>query len=467
MLLQHISGLIHPETENQIVTVHLADTSLDPRGLLGAYVSSTVRPGTFDWKEGVLVRAMREGRWIVFEDIDRGSNEVLAVIKPLVESMYLGKWIGGRGQINVPGRGIVTAHGNFMLFATRSTSPGRNGTFPSATFFGCHKFSEVIMQSPTLVELQTIVDTKYPRLTGRAGEAIVNLWESVLRQGPQRSGRDVGIRELLKFCQRIDKLLSSHQAMDIDSVSSSEPHLAKWTALFPNPSLREDIYLEARDVFFGAGTMTTSARAHSKVVAQVVGDALGLDSERQQWILEGKLPEIDIEKDVNGRTIALCLGRTRLPARPMTANISTIPSRPFAMHKPAVKLLSRIANAVAHGEPVLLTGETGTGKTSVVSHLATLLNMPLISLNLSHQTESSDLIGGLKPIDTRIPGFALQEKFTALFAATFSRRKNEKFEAEVRKAVNENKWKRAVGLWKESVRLATERIQARDVKTEQ
>ncbi len=193
LLLQHISGLIHPETENQIVTVHLADTSLDPRGLLGAYVSSTVRPGTFDWKEGVLVRAMREGRWIVFEDIDRGSNEVLAVIKPLVESMYLGKWIGGRGQINVPGRGIVTAHGNFMLFATRSTSPGRNGTFPSATFFGCHKFSEVIMQSPTLVELQTIVDTKYPRLTGRAGEAIVNLWESVLRQGPQRSGRDVGI----------------------------------------------------------------------------------------------------------------------------------------------------------------------------------------------------------------------------------------------------------------------------------
>lgn len=137
------------------------------------------------------------------------------------------------------------------------------------------------------------------------------------------------------------------------------------------------------------------------------------------------------------------------------------------MHKPAVKLLSRIANAVAHDEPVLLTGETGTGKTSVVSHLATLLNVPLISLNLSHQTESSDLIGGLKPIDTRIPGAALQEKFIALFAATFSRRKNEKFEAEVRKAVNECKWKRAVGLWKESVRLAIERIQARNVENEE
>lgn len=317
LLLQHIASLIQPETENQIVTIHLADTSLDPRGLLGAYVSSTVRPGTFDWREGVLVRSMREGRWIVLEDIDRGSNEVLGVIKPLVESMYLGKWIGGRGRISVPGRGIVTAHSDFMLFATRSTSAGRNGTFHPATFFGCHKFSEVIVQSPSLVELQTIVDTKYPRLAGRAGESIVNLWESVLRLGSQRSGRDIGIRELLKICQRIDKLLpSSYQAMDVDSVGSSESHLASWAELFPNPSLREDIYLEARDVFFGAGTMTASASVHSKVVAQVVGDALGLDADRQHWVLEGKLPEIDIEKDdVNGRTVALRLGRTRLPVQ--------------------------------------------------------------------------------------------------------------------------------------------------------
>jgi midasin len=178
-------------------------------------------------------------------------------------------------------------------------------------------------------------------------------------------------------------------------------------------------------------------------------------------VLSGRTPEFDVEKDVNARTLAVRVGRTRLAARPAQAEMAAPTARPFAMHRPAVLLLSRIATAVSIGEPVLLTGETGTGKTSVVTHLASVLRRPLISLNLSHQTESADLVGGFKPIDARIPGSALHERFLELFGGTFSRRKNEKFETEVRKAVGEGRWKRAVGLWRESTRLAKERIQAK------
>ncbi|KAF8993126.1 hypothetical protein BDZ89DRAFT_1053878 [Hymenopellis radicata] len=59
----------------------VANTSLDPRSLIGSYVSSTSQAGTFEGKEGVLVRAMRQGKWVVFKDI---SPEVLGVLKPLV-----------------------------------------------------------------------------------------------------------------------------------------------------------------------------------------------------------------------------------------------------------------------------------------------------------------------------------------------------------------------------------------------
>jgi len=231
--------------------------------------------------------------------------------------------------------------------------------------------------------------------------------------------------------------------------------------IFPNPTFREDIYLEARDVFFGAGTLTASARAHAQRIAATVAEHLGLESERSLWVLHGRTPEFEIEKDVNGRTTAVRAGRTRLLARSSKIEIAPPTSRPFAMHRPAVLLLSCIATAVSIGEPVLLTGETGTGKTSVVTHLASLLRRPLITLNLSHQTESSDLLGGFKPVDARVPGSALQERFLELFGGTFSRRKNAKFEESVRKAVGEGKWKRAVGLWKESARLAKDRIQAR------
>jgi midasin len=408
---------------------------------------------------------MREGKWVVLKDIDRGSNEVLGMIKPLVESLNLGKWIGGRAKIDIPGRGTIVAHEHFMMFASRSLAPSRNGVFQPPTFFGSHKFTEIVIESPSLEELHSIVNTKFPRLAGPTGVAIIELWDSVVKIGSQTPGRDVGIRELLRFCQRIDRLLpTSYQPMDVDGVSEEvpKPTLAE---IFPNPSLREDMYLEARDTFFGSGTLTTSARAHSKAVAEIVGEHLCLDSDVRKWVLEQKSAEFDVEKDVNGRTVAVRVGQTRLPARSRKANFEDEPlKRPFAMHKPAISLLSRIVNAISHSEPILLTGETGTGKTSVISHLASLLHRPLKSLNLSHQTESSDLIGGLKPIDARIPGSLLQEQFVALFSATFSRRKNEKFETEVRKAVNECKWKRAVGLWKESVRLATERIQARSIE---
>lgn len=134
------------------------------------------------------------------------------------------------------------------------------------------------------------------------------------------------------------------------------------------------------------------------------------------------------------------------------------------MHRPAVCLLSRIMTSTVLSEPILLTGETGTGKTSVITHLATLLGKSLTSLNLSHQTESSDLIGGLKPVDTRVPASTLYETFLELFGTTFSRKKNEKFELEVRKAMNEGRWKRVVGLWRESGRLAKERLNPKKVE---
>lgn len=463
LLIHHLAKLLHPERQNQIVTIHLADTSLDPRAILGSYVSSTMRPGTFEWKEGVLIRSMREGRWVVFEDVDRGSNEVLGVIKPLVESLSLGKWIGGRAALDVPSRGRVVAHDQFMLFATRSVLPSRNDIFHPPTFFGAHKFHEIVVQSPPLEELRTIINTKFVRLAP-ATQAIVSLWDSVRRLRPPSSGRDIGMRELEKFCRRIDTLLPvSYQPMDISSDSDKTAELSE---IFLSPSLREDMYLEARDVFFGAGALTASTRTHTQTLATTIGQHLGLELERQEWVLQGKTPEFEIEKDASGRSVAVCISRTRLPARIRKAGILSSPTRPFAMHRPAVLLMSRIATAISHGEPVLLTGETGTGKTSIITHLASLLHCPLISLNLSHQTESSDLIGGLKPVDARIPASAIQEKFTTLFGTTFSRKKNEKFETEVRKAVNELKWKRAVGLWKESVRLAVERIQAKEAGQE-
>ncbi|CCL98515.1 uncharacterized protein FIBRA_00514 [Fibroporia radiculosa] len=464
VLLSHLALVLHPESHCTIVTIHLADTSLDARTLLGSYVSSPVHPGTFEWREGVLVRAMREGRWIVLEDVDRASMEVLGVLKPLVESLGPAKAVGGRAVLEVPNRGRVEADDKFAIYATRSLTPSRDGSFASPTFYGAHKFYDMVIPSPTSEDLRMIVEAKFPKLVGTAAQGLIDLWEALKALGVTVSMRDIGLRELDKLCARADHILpASHKAMDI--VASPEaPFLLQTT--FPNPTLREDLYLAARDVFFGSGATTTSARMQLETIASVVAEHLGLSSERRDWLLYSRVPEFDVEKDVNGKIIAVRAGDSRLPSRVLNTQISPPIIRPFAMHRPAVRLLSRIATAVSLGEPVLLTGETGTGKTSVVTHLASLLNRPLVSFNLSNQTESSDLIGGFKPVDARVPGLELQERFLELFGGTFSRKKNAKFEESVRKAVQEGKWKRAVGLWKESAKLAKEKIQSRSSKDE-
>ncbi|KAH7907327.1 midasin [Hygrophoropsis aurantiaca] len=467
-LLSYLASTLYPDDRDHIIPVNLADTSLDPRSLLGSYVSSPTQPGTFEWKDGVLVRAMREGKWLVLEDIDRGSSEVLGLIKPLAESLALGNWIGVRASIDVPNRGRVEAAESFALFATRSVAPLITGNIPTASFFGAHKFHEIIVDSPSEEEVRMIIDARFPRLAGVVASAVIQLWRSIHSLGSTSSTRDVGLRELEQFCKRIDNLLPAYyRHITTDAAGASAVNTVSFSLLFPNPSLREELFLEARDVFFGAGTLTATARTYAERVSALVAESLGLDAERHRWLLDGRTPEYDVEKDSNGDIVSVRIGRTRLTARSSASIVVPLISRPFAMHKPAICLLSRIATSVSLCEPILLTGETGTGKTSVVTHLASLLHRPLISLNLSHQTESSDLLGGFKPIDARIPGSELQERFLTLFGETFSRRKNAKFEESVRRAVKEGKWKRAVALWREAIRLAKDRIQAKAVDDNQ
>lgn len=460
LLIHHLSTLLHPHSQNHVVTIHLADTSLDPRSLLGSHVSSSTKPGTFEWKEGVLVKAMKQGKWVVLKDIDRASNDVLGVVKPLVESMGPGNWIGGRGTLTIPGHGTITAHDSFTIFATRSVA-SKNGKYPKPIFFGSHRFAEIIVSSPSRIEVEQIMSHKFPRLTGWTSRAVTNLWGDMCTATNDfpSLGRGIGVMELERFSARVTRLVpAAGDEMEVDD-AKEDPRLS---SIFTHINLREEIFLYARDVFFGAGTLTTSARNFAERAANIAGHHLGLSAERQAAILHSRVPDFDIERDVNGRSTAIRVNRTRLIASSGTEHFQKS-SRPFAMHKPAIRLLDRLATSISLGEPILLTGETGTGKTSVVSHLAAILRKTLTSLNLSQQTESSDILGAFKPIDARVPGMKLYETFMRLFGATLSSKKNPKFQESVRKAVLEGKWKRAVALWTEAIKIAKEKLQSRAV----
>ncbi len=61
--------------------------------------------------------------------------------------------------------------------------------------------------------------------------------------------------------------------------------------------------------------------------------------------------------------------------------------------------LIHVAESVQLSEPCLLEGETSVSKTSVVLYLASLLQQPVVRLNLNGQTDTGELVGRFVPRD--------------------------------------------------------------------
>lgn len=106
-----------------------------------------------------------------------------------------------------------------------------------------------------------------------------------------------------------------------------------------------------------------------------------------------------------------------------------------------MRLMERLALAISENEPVLLVGETGTGKTTVIQELARMTGKDLSVVNLSQQTDTSDLIGGYRPIQAGDSIRELMPVFTDLVKETWTKGDNEEYLSRIVKLARKNKWK--------------------------
>lgn len=220
-LLSFLAHLLSPSLSP--LTISLADTSLDPKSLLGNYVSSPTDPGQFVWVQGALAKAVAEGRWVILEDVDRAGGEVLSLVGGLAESMRRGtRKIGDRGVLKVPGREDVAMAEGFRLFATRTVAPyastgagtDRELEFPKTTFLNAQKFEEVVLPPPSREEICMILEERFQTLGKESVKRLMKAWE-IAGQGIGGSetggykSRDVGLRDLVKWFGRVESLVAS------------------------------------------------------------------------------------------------------------------------------------------------------------------------------------------------------------------------------------------------------------------
>ncbi|KAJ4369376.1 AAA ATPase midasin [Didymella sp. IMI 355093] len=409
---------------DKMVTLHLNEQS-DAKLLIGMYATGS-KPGTFAWKSGVLTTAVREGRWIFIEDLDRAPNEVISTLLPLIE----------RGELLIPSRGeTVRAARGFRIIATmRSTlNPRGQEIIPRQNMIGHRFWDSITVQMPQLEEFQQVISAKYPvlqkHLAGimRVYARLLELYSDAKFSSENGTSlRAMTPRDLLKWCDRIAVLLA--QATSFSTAQT------------------DDIFMEAFDCFAGS---LRSDLARLRVMA-CVAEELHIDPQRRDHLLRDRSVKLSVPtKSTAAGTIQV--GRARLSKHKSSKR--TMSSRPFSTNDYTLRLLEKVAVAVDRQEPLLLVGETGTGKTTTIQYLAEQLGRKLVAFNLSQQSESGDLLGGYKPVNVRSLVIPLKDEFDDLFDTTFSRKKNLRFIEMLGKRVAKGEWKRVCTLWREALKM--------------
>ena len=211
---------------------------------------------------------------------------------------------------------------------------------------------------------------------------------SVLKSELLRNGKPVTCRDVLKWCKRL----------------SSQPSVTQIANGSLSEKTRKLILDDALDVFAGCLPEGRGRTILSHIIAAVwnlsssVGDTY-----------TSTAPPFDLEEHV------LKIGRVQMPlAKEGRRN------RPFYKTKQALRLMQQICVCINSQEPMLLVGETGCGKTTVIQYIAELVGQELVVLNMNEQTQCSDLVGGFKPVDLRQLAIPLYNRCCELFNLLFT-----------------------------------------------
>ncbi|KAK2570712.1 Midasin [Acropora cervicornis] len=436
-LVEYVARTTGRSGPPEFIKIQLGDQT-DSKSLLGKYIC-TDTPGEFVWQPGPLLQAVQEGHWILLEDIDQAPMDVISILIPLLESRAL----------SVPAHGnSVKASPGFQLFATqRSYTSQGGGSYQIASANSAildKLWIRVQIEPLSKGELVDVLSVKYPDLGAVAGK-LVDIF--CLLSADSRLISDLDI---------------SNSALPHDKRLCSTRDFMKWCSRIaitacgtPSQLDQNNVFLEAQDCF----TAPLPKAEDRRLLDIAIGAKLGLTTEKVEFFSSIYKPSVHVSP------LSLTVGRISLKrnAKEKTRvpwNRNSIPRYSHTRHSSV--LLEKLAACIRNKEPVLLVGETGTGKTATVQYLAAQCLTTLKVVNMSQQSDSSDLLGGYKPVEMKQIVAPVREKFEVLFCKTFSRKQNVKFLGHVQKCYAEGTWEIVFKLMMHAQKNALERTMKDD-----
>ena len=451
-----VRELIQHFTTEELLELHV-DEETDSKTLVGSYTTTDI-PGEFTWRPGALTRAVRSGKWVLMEDVDTVPAEIQAALVKLLEDrmLHLG---GGKYE---------RCHPNFRLFGTCTLSydarRAEKQTLRVSTYGTGGKkvlhpnlWTKVHVNPLPFLELQEIAQSLYPSIPTLIVKSALNVFQSLDQSGREsipmtpameaegmspttvvprlesfRTGRHASVRDFLKLLSRIARTVSFEKNITYATEIQRTLCLAETVDIFaaccPDRDQRRDFISRIAAPYWG-----------------ITADfALRYIETRQPTLIRG-----EVYTEV-GRA------KIRVP-RKLIPSMHT--DQKFASTSYSLRLMESIAVGIVENEPMLLVGETGCGKTSLIQELARCSDRELIVQNLSLQTDSTDLLGGYRPLETRQIARQVYMQFVDLFCSSFSRKQNADFLEFAANVHKKSQWKKLSQCFQRASKLGLQKVQ--------
>ncbi|KAM7344790.1 midasin [Cochliomyia hominivorax] len=319
----------------------------DLQEYIGTYTTDVT--GKLVFKEGILVQAMRNGYWIILDELNLASTEILEALNRVLDD---------NREIFIPEtQTVIKAHPNFMLFATQNP-PGLYGGRKTLSRAFKNRFIELHFSDIPRHELEIILEKKCLIPASYARKMVACMIDLQKNRKSTSTKNTFTLRDLFRWGVRYT---------------------------LADKKLLEDVKYDWNQHLVEEGYLVLSAKVRTEIELDVINETL-FKNFRKQVNLARLFDTCGAEEE------------TSLVTKYIIDEIKSFKSRTdivWTLNMTRMAVLT--AKALQFNEPVLLVGPTGCGKTTVCQLLASIRGVQLRILNCHMHTEGADFLGGLRP----------------------------------------------------------------------
>jgi midasin len=424
------------------------DEETDSKTLIGSYTTTDI-PGEFAWRAGALTRASREGRWILIEELDGVPVEIQAALVKVFEERMLPL---GNGKYE-------RCHPDFRIFATCTTTKPSiaqsvDGEEGASLRIGRHKgggkqilnpsyWRKVHVKPLPFSELNEVAASVYPSIPRSVVESAMVVLRTLDCSGRSNTGgsglseHSVGGSDISRDVVRLTQRWTGGRVPTVRDLFKLLSRIASGICFerdvtFTTEAQRTLCMAESIDIFVGS---CAERDVKNDFISLITAPAWGISRDFALKYMNARKPEV-----VSGSSFYE-IGRAKIDVS-KSFGFSLESSGVFAQTCHALRFMESLAVCVRENEPALLVGETGCGKTTMIQQLALHCERTLIVQNLSLQTDSTDLLGGYRPLEMQNVARHVYKDFVDIFVSSFSRKQNAKFLQYAASMLEKSNWKK-------------------------